>query len=201
MRGKRWPGLFVAGTAVVTLVGGCGELPTDEPVASRNESTSSTDSEIESMESAAEAGGICELLDFGPLSDATGDGFSIARAGGEGEVTSCVVMTLTGSFPDVTLTKARTATDVDTYRAEIPPEKADDVDDLGKAAYSALRKAIDGSGPIVEIGWLTDGHMYSLRYTSAEGSEKETVRETVDALVEIARTADELAAAEDDAEK
>lgn len=182
----------------MTIAAGCGELPTDEAGANDDKPSVQTEPETEPMGSAAEAGGVCVLLDFTTLSDATGESFKVARAGGEGEVTSCVVMTTTGSFPDITFTKAKTAADTDTYRMEIPPEHADEVDDLGKAAYSALRKEIDGSGPIVEIGWLTDGHMYSLRYTSAEGSEKDVVRESIDPLVEVARAADELAAEQDD---
>ena len=196
MRGMKWTGLIAVAAATALVASGCGDLPTDEAGPTDREPPTQAEPETESMGSAAEAGGICELLDFATLSEATGDNFSVASAGGEGEVTSCVIMTTKGSFPDITLTKAKTATDADTYRSEIPPGDAEDVDDLGNAAYSALREEIDGSGPIVEIGWLTDGHMYSLRYTSAEGTEEDLVRGAVDPLVAVARAADRLSAAE-----
>jgi len=183
------------------LVTGCGELPSDDTKPVGAEKGADTESGTSTSGLAEDAGGICELLDFASLSAATGEMFSVAVAGGEGEVTSCVVQTTAGSFPDITLTKAKTATDTDTYRSEIPPSKSDKVKDLGKAGYSALRKKVPGGGPVVEIGWLTKGHMYSLRYTTVEGTDKDTAKATIDALVEVARQIDERAVAAKDKDK
>ncbi|GAA4898799.1 hypothetical protein LX16_0879 [Stackebrandtia albiflava] len=196
MRGVSWAGLVVAGgTAAAMLLSGCTPPDDQADAAPPDPDGSAVQEESAPVGEAADAGGICAYLDFASLSQATGETFSVAVAGGEGEVTSCVVQTTAGSFPDVTLTKAKTATDADTYRAEIPPEDSQDVDELGKAAYSVVREAVPGGGPVVEIGWLTDGHMYSLRYTTALDTEAEAAEATVAALVEVVRQVDELAAA------
>ncbi|CAM3416978.1 hypothetical protein STSO111631_18460 [Stackebrandtia soli] len=116
-------------------------------------------------------------------------------------VVSCVLLTTAGSLPDITFTKASTAADADTYWSEIAPDSADKIEDLGKTAYSALRKKVKGGGPVVEIGWLTDGHMYSLRFTTAKGTSKDDASATVKPLVKVARAIAERAAAEDESDK
>lgn len=198
MRRLRWTGWVLAGVTMTLLVTGCGELPSDDTKPVGTENSAETESGSGPSGLAEDAGGICELLDFAALSAATGEPFSVAVSGGEGEVTSCVVQTTAGSFPDITLTKAKTATDTETYRSEIPPEQSKKVKDLGKAGYSALRKQVPGGGPVVEIGWLTDGHMYSFRYTTVEGTEKDAARATIEALVEVVRGINERAAAAKD---
>lgn len=183
-----------------SVLAGCGLLEDPDDTAGSTSAAPQPESSVapSATSEASEAGGICQYLDFASLSQATGQPFTVAVAGGEGEVTSCVVQTTDGSFPDITFTKAKTATDEDTYRDEIPPEKSTEVDDLGKAAYSAVRKAVPGGGPVVEIGWLTKGHMYSLRYTTVVDTDTDAAKATVEALVETARAIDKAAAKDED---
>ncbi|MGH8879595.1 MAG: hypothetical protein ACRD0P_19975, partial [Stackebrandtia sp.] len=158
-----------------------------------NASSPHKDTEESPTAEAAESGGVCEYLDFASLKKATGQAFTVAEAGGGKEVSSCVVQTTQGSFPDITLTKAKTATDAKTYEKEIPPKDHDEVKELGKAAYSAVRKPVEKSGPVVEIGWLTKGHMYSMRYTTTANTPGAEADASVDALVDVARDADKIA--------
>lgn len=192
-------GVTVAVVTAAALVSGCGLIgdagakeSDDSP--SANASTPHPDSGSASPTGkAADAGGICEYLDFAELKKATGQSFTIAEAGGGEVVTSCVVQTTEGSFPDITLTKAKTATDKKTYESEIPPKDHDEVKDLGKTGYSAVRKPVEKSGPVVEIGWLTKGHMYSLRFTTVSGTPSAEADAAVDALVDVAQAIEKAA--------
>lgn len=198
-------GLYaVAGCAAVVLAAGCGVLapPPDDKAGEAEQSSPPADTATESKgakptSEASEAGGICKYLDFASVSDATGQAFSVAEAGGADEVTSCVLLTTVGKLPEVTLTRAKTATDAETYQAEIPPEGSEAVDDLGKTAYSAVRGKEGKIGPAVEIGWLANGQMYSLRFTTAPGTDKKEVGKTVDALVKVARQIGKATAKDD----
>ncbi|ADD44193.1 hypothetical protein Snas_4549 [Stackebrandtia nassauensis DSM 44728] len=188
-------GVATAALAAVAVTSGCGLIgdagAKESSDATPSDAASSTPGKDSGSASptgeAAEAGGICEYLDFASLKKATGQAFTIAEAGGSEVVNSCVIQTTEGSFPDVTLTKAKTATDAKTYEKEIPPKDHDEVKDLGKAAYSAVRKPVEKSGPVVEIGWLTKGHMYSLRYTTVSNTASAEADAAVDALVDVAR--------------
>ncbi|HZE41831.1 MAG TPA: hypothetical protein VE172_23785 [Stackebrandtia sp.] len=196
--------VLAAGIAVATLASACGSIDKSsgaEP-ASGSPSSSGKSSSAPAHDNgpksspstdAKGAGGICKYLDFASLREATGQPFSVADSGGQDEVTDCVIMTTEGSFPDVTLTKAKTASDTKTYKEKIPPEKNDKVDDLGKTAYSAVLKPVKGGGPVVEIGWLTKGHLYSLRYTTIEGTDKDKAKGAVKGLIAVARSVDKLA--------
>ncbi|MGH8792537.1 MAG: hypothetical protein ACRDXX_07825 [Stackebrandtia sp.] len=201
MRPVRLASLACAAGIAAALTGsvaGCGEADkASDSGAEPQEAAASPTSE------AAEAGGLCEHLTFAALTEATGEPFTVAESGGSSEVTSCVIQTTAGSFPDITLTKAKTGADVETYESEIPPESSQNLKDLGDSAYSAVRKAVDGGGPVVEIGWLVDKQMYSLRYTTSEGVEKDDAKAVVDALVAIVRDVDAsiTAAGGDDEDK
>jgi hypothetical protein len=190
MRHVRLSRLALAGCAAALLTTGCGVVDQPSGEASQPSAPVSDGGDTKGAEptsDASDAGGICEYLDFTAFSEATGQPFSVAEAGGADEVTSCVLLTTIGSLPEITFTKAQTTTDTDTYETEIPPKGAETIKDLGKTAYSAVRKAEGKIGPAVEIGWLTKGQMYSLRYTTAAGTDKDTAAKTVKALVSVAR--------------
>ena len=203
MRSARLSFYAAAGGVSVLLAAGCGILkppPSDgaEPADASDSPASEPAAEGASPTSeASEAGGICKYLDFESISAATEKSFSVAEAGGADEVTSCVLLTTTGKLPEVTLTRAKTETDADTYQDEIPPKGADEVDDLGKSAYSAVRESEEKLGPAVEIGWLANGHMYSLRYTTPLDTDKDEPAGTVDALIEVAKVVADAAAKDD----
>lgn len=195
--------ILAVGCAVVLLSTGCGviekppgsaesEPKSDSPKTSQAESSAG-----EPSTKAADSGGICKYLDFSVVNKATSKQFSIAESGGQDEVTSCVLQTTAGSFPDITLTMAKTGTDEKTYRNEIPPKGAKSVKDLGKAGYSVLRDKVKKGGPVVELGWLTKGHLYSLRYTADADTSKDDAKATVDPLVDAVRDIAK-AAAEDE---
>lgn len=194
---RRALGATVTALAVAALSSGCG-LIGDAGAKESGDDSAAADTTTPPKDAggasptgkAAEAGGVCEFLDFASLKKATGQAFTIAESGGDGEVTSCVIQTTEGSFPDVTLTKARTATDEKTYEKEIPPKDHDGVKDLGKTGYSAVRKPVEKSGPVVEIGWLTKKHMYSLRYTTVANTPAAEADAAVKALVDVAHAVD-----------
>ena len=192
--------LVIAATVSATLAAGCGVLrpPSDDDVDDVTVPGAPDAPQDAPDNDAAEAGGVCAYLDFTAFGRATGQEFSVAESGGADEVTSCVLLTTVGKLPEITFTRAQTATDVDTYQAEIPPKGAKGVDDMGDSAYSAVRSEEGNIGPAVEIGWLGEGFMYSLRYTTAAGTDKDEVAETLDAMVEVARGIAAETAADDE---
>lgn len=186
-RTPRVLGAAAAAALLTSMAAGCGAV--DEADSSDGDDSQSGPMEGETTDAAA-AGGLCEHLTFDSLSEATGEDFSVAESGGDSEVTSCVVQTTAGSFPDVTLTKAQTATDTEIYEAEIPPDDSESIDDLGDSAYGAVRDAVDGGGPVVEVGWLAEGQMYSLRYTTTSEATEDEAAAALDGLIESVREID-----------
>ncbi len=204
---RRFSSLIAVGVAAC-MASGCGVLADPPSSLERSAQPDETSQEPTSEEptspaftpskEAAEAGGICQYLEFEAINEATGQPFGVAEAGGSEEVPSCVLQTTAGSFPDITFTRANTATDSDTYRDEIPPKGADKIDDFGKAAYSAVRDKVKGGGPVIEVGWLTKGHMYSFRYTTAAKTSKDDAEAVVDDLVKVVEDIGKTAAKNDD---
>lgn len=208
MRPLRRLSSLIVVSAVACLASSCGVLadpPSSLERSAEPEETSKQEASKEEPSSpqftpsneAAEAGGICEYLDFEVINKATGQPFGVAESGGSEEVPSCVLQTTAGSFPDITFTRANTATDSKTYREEIPPKGAEKIEDFGKAGYSAVRDKVKGGGPVIEIGWLTDGHMYSFRYTTAADTSKDDAEAVVDDLIAVVKDVGEATEKDD----
>ncbi|QSB06379.1 hypothetical protein [Natronoglycomyces albus] len=137
------------------------------------------------------AGGICALIDPELLTSATGVEFTSASGfydGGE-DIGSCAVQTNVGTFPDLTLALAAAEVSPETFEDEMVSD-AEELDDLGDAAFELFLSGGDTSGPALEIGWLSDGYVFEMRYTSAEGTELDDLEDSSADLLELAQAID-----------
>ena len=134
------------------------------------------------------AQGACEYFNVEAVGADLGVKFEVVQPAEADNAQVCVLQTTKGSFPDLTLATAKTKADKASFQATMMPEEADGVDGLGKAAYKVLLAERDGSGPVAEVGWLSNaGRIFTLRFTSAKGTGTDEVKGHMDKLIEIAK--------------
>ncbi len=138
------------------------------------------------------AGGACILLDYGLIEDTVGVRFDIAAADQAQNTSTCVVQSTGSTRPDLVFSVVEhTDADAATYLRQLKPAKGAAVNGLGAAAYRWVRDGESGSGPVVEVGWLTrDRQAKSLRFTYAEGTSTKDAEKLVDRLVALAKAID-----------
>ncbi|MEV0645803.1 hypothetical protein AB0I28_11135 [Phytomonospora sp. NPDC050363] len=142
----------------------------------------------EEKDSDDEATGACEYLDPAKVAEAIGVEFPVVQPAEGKNAQVCVLQTTKGSYPDLTLATAKTKADPESFKATMMPDSAEEVGKLGKSAYQVVLKAAKGGGPVAEIGWLSESdRLFTLRYTSAEGTKKDTVSKDLKPLVALAK--------------
>jgi hypothetical protein len=140
---------------------------------------------------AADAGGVCRLLDFDGIARTIGVRFDVAASGRQSGTETCLVRSSATALPDLVLTMSPTTADATVFRAEMSPKGARSVKSLGRAAYRASDKAAKGGGPVAEVGWLgTDRRLLTLRYTTPTGTARATADALSARLVVLARLVD-----------
>ncbi|ROT32870.1 hypothetical protein EF879_06745 [Micromonospora sp. HM5-17] len=140
---------------------------------------------------AASAGGACQLLDYPVIEEAIGVRFEVSAASRYGKTDTCVVRGEAADGPELALAVSPTTADSGIFADEVVPRGGTSVKGLGKAAYRATTKAAKGSGPGVEVGWLTgNGRLVNLRYTFPEGDEPVDLDEFAGKLVTLAKKID-----------
>lgn len=141
---------------------------------------------------AASAGGACVLWDYAFIEQRTGVRFTVAAGDQVDDTSTCVVQTETGAAPSLVLTVVdRTSADASLFTAEMMPARATAVKDLGRAGYRLVADAGKGTGPAIEVGWLSEAQqVQSLTFTFAEGAADAAVDDMVTRLVDMARTMD-----------
>lgn len=136
-----------------------------------------------SLAPAANAGGLCESVTFGEVSDALGITFEVAAAGGKrGAVRTCVLMPVDAAVPDLTFVATPLGGDkvsADDYAKDFVPDKSSELDGIGRAGYQQLLQASGEGGPVVRIGWLGEKNVYTLSLTT----EKDTGTDAAKAYI------------------
>jgi hypothetical protein len=141
---------------------------------------------------AASAGGACVLWDYAFIEERTGVRFTVAAGDQVDDTATCVVQTESGAAPSLVLTVVdRTSADAALFTAELMPEKATKVKGLGRAGYRLVEAARKGTGPSIEVGWLSQAQqLQSLRFTLAAGAPADAVTDMTNRLVDMAKTMD-----------
>lgn len=141
------------------------------------------------VEPAASAGGACILWDYPFIQEKIGVAFTVAAADQVDETSTCVVQTVTGRWPDLTLSVVEsTKADAKLFSTELQPEKATTLKGLGKAGYRLNTAATGGHGPTVEIGWLSEAkQLQTLRFTFAAGAKAADVTTMNTRLLDLAK--------------
>jgi hypothetical protein len=139
---------------------------------------------------AADAGGVCRLLDFDAVARTIGLRFDVAAAGGRAGTSTCVLRSSAAPLPELVLTVSPTAAGPATFR-DTAPAGARAVKSLGRAGYRATEKAAKGRGPVAEVGWLGgDRRLLSLRLTLRAGTPRGTADKAGPRLAALARLVD-----------
>lgn len=202
---RRWAQRIATGACAVAVLGpaaGCDTAGTSPPAAGAGSgaSAAATASSVAptalapTRRPAAEAGGVCQLLDYGVVEQTLGVSFEVA-AGGQQDATYTCVLRRTGvSVPDVTLAVTPTTVDPTIFRNSVVPKGAAAVSGLGKVAYHAPLPAVPdaGRGPGIEVGWLAgNNRILVLRCTLSADATAQVVTELTGKLVELARKVDQ----------
>ncbi|WP_239082099.1 hypothetical protein [Actinoplanes teichomyceticus] len=141
---------------------------------------------------AASAGGACILWDWAFIEEKIGVRFSIAAADQVEDTSTCVVQTVDGPWPDLSISVVeQTKADAKIFLADRMPKKAVKVKGLGKAGYRLNTAASGGHGPSVEIGWLSEAEqLQTLKFTFAEGASAAAVTGMNARLLDLAKAMD-----------
>ena len=97
---------------------------------------------------AASAGGACILWDYAFIQDKIGVTFDVAAADQVDDTSTCVVQTVDGDYPDLTLSVVEsTQADAKLFLSDLKPTKATTLKGLGKAGYRLNAAATAGPRP------------------------------------------------------
>jgi hypothetical protein len=141
---------------------------------------------------ASVAGGACQLLDYATIETAIEVRFDVAAASRQGKTLTCAVQHSDASRPDLTLAVTATTADAAIFRGTMVPDKAQQVDGLGKAAYRLRIARSKTQGPGVEVGWLSASkRLLVLRFTFPPGAEAGEVNAVSTGLVNLAKRVDQ----------
>jgi hypothetical protein len=181
---------LLVGTAIVlAFLSGCGTTPQATPSPSKPASNSAPPSAVPKAGSSdtrrpvAAAGGLCKLLNYQQVADATGIDFDFAAAG----KSACALQVQGHDHPDLTLGAGGTKVKSDQFFSAFAPDGAEKVSGLGKAAYRAVGDPKGKAGPTAEVGWLSGGKFYLLTYTFEPGAAKGQAGEMAVKLVTLAK--------------
>lgn len=158
--------------AVVTLaMAGCGTSPEIGVAESPASPSVSSDAGPSAGATRARrpvpaAGGVCRLLSYELVSATLRVDFDTAAA----TRGACALQVYGHAYPSLTLAVSTTKAGAKTFQDAVPPDGAAKVDGLGKAAYRVVGRSAGRAGPSAEVGWLTDGRIYILRYTFERGA-------------------------------
>ena len=166
--------LAVALLAVVPLAAGCSKGASANP-----------------SWGAAAAGRLCPLLDFDAVERILGVRFDTAAGGQKDETVTCAVTQSGHDYPFLTVAAAGTNADTLIFEAIVVPSGATGLIGVGVIAYELMLPPVSGSGPGVEIGWLSKSHrLIVLRYVFPPNTPDSDVAAFVPKLVAFGNVTD-----------
>ena len=138
------------------------------------------------------AGGSCQLLNFGDITNDLGLTFDIAAASQKDNTYSCVLEKEGAPLPDLTFSITLVdALDVSTFKAKVVPKGATVITDLGRIGYSRTLPASASAGPTAEVGWLAgNGRLIILSTRLATTATPDDATALVPKLIVLARRID-----------
>lgn len=171
------------GVVALLAVSGCNE---------KEETATELPPVVVAVAPAASAGGACILWDWAFIEDRIGVRFSVAASGQVDDTSTCVVQTVEGSWPDLSLSVVdQTKADAKIFLATRMPKKATKLKGLGKAGYRLNSAATSGHGPSVEIGWLSEAaQLQTLKFTFAKSASNSAITQMNNGLFELAKAMD-----------
>jgi hypothetical protein len=117
------------------------------------------------------SGRLCPLLDFDIVEHNLGVRFDTAAGGQKDETLTCAVTMSGHPYPILSVAAASTTADTLIFEAIVVPSGATGLQGVGVIAYQLKLAPVQGSGPGLEIGWLSASHkLVVLRYVFADGA-------------------------------
>jgi hypothetical protein len=148
----------------VALVAGCSQV-------AAGAGTDPSPSPSQTRWPAAMAGGSCQLLDYDVITATIGMTFDVAASSQSGATYTCVLEQVGSSLPDLALSVTPTRATVSIFATTVAPKGSTALSGLGKQGYSAAVPAAGGTGPGVEVGWLSASQrLVVLRLATAGGT-------------------------------
>jgi hypothetical protein len=144
---------------------------------------------------AASAGGACILWDYAFIQQKIGVKFNVAASDQVAATSTCVVQTVGGDWPDLSLSVVESTTaDAKLFLSDLKPGKATALKGLGKAGYRLNSAAAGAHGPTVEIGWLSEAkQLQTLRFTFPKAAKATDVNAMNTKLLNLAKAMDTTA--------
>jgi hypothetical protein len=140
---------------------------------------------------AAGAGRLCPLLDYEVVERNLGVRFDTAAGGQKDETVTCAITQRGHDYPFLTVAAAGTNADTLIFEAIVVPSGATGLLGVGLIAYQLMLPPVSGSGPGVEIGWLSKSHrLIVLRYVFPPGTADGDVSAFIPKLVAFANVTD-----------
>lgn len=140
---------------------------------------------------AAGAGRLCPLLDYGVVEQNLGVRFDTAAGGQKDETVTCAVTQSGHDYPFLTVAAAGTNADSLIFEAIVTPDGGTPVTGIGVVSYQLRLPPVGGSGPGLEIGWLSKNHrIIVLRFVFAPGATDADVTAFFPKLVAFANVTD-----------
>jgi hypothetical protein len=137
------------------------------------------------------AGRLCPLLDYDVVAQNLGVRFDTAAGGQKDETVTCAVTQSGHDYPFLTVAAAGTNADTLIFEAIVVPPGASGLLGVGLIAYQLNLPPVSGSGPGVEIGWLSKNHrLIVLRYVFPPNTSDSDVAAFVPKLVAFANVTD-----------
>jgi hypothetical protein len=138
---------------------------------------------------AFDAGGACQLLDYGTIQQKTGLVFSVAAAAQQGDTFTCLVQPSGVNYPDLALSVTATTADEKVFQTVVMPAGSAKVDGLGKIAYTVPLPVAGEAGPGVQVGWLAaNKRLMVLRLRLVATAQPEETASLGPKMVELAKT-------------
>jgi type IV pilus biogenesis protein CpaD/CtpE len=151
---------------------------------------------------AASAGGACILWDYAFIEEKIGLRFTVAAGSEVDDTATCVVRTAEADAPALVLTVSSSSANAELFNDDLKPARSTTLKGLGQAAYKQVTKQSAKSGPVIEVGWLSEGHqLQSLKFTFAKGAKPAAMTDMTTKLVGMAESMDTIDATTEKASK
>jgi len=137
---------------------------------------------------ASTAGLICQLVEYDTVADGIGVRFDTAGGARKDDTQTCALTQSGAKYPYLTLALSPTTVSDLIFKATMVPAGSADVQELGRIAYQRTLPVADGSGPGVELCWLSwSSRMLVLRFVSTPDTQPDQITQLASRLVALAQ--------------
>lgn len=135
---------------------------------------------------ASSAGIACQLLEYDAVEAKIGTRFDSAGGGKQDSTLTCALTEKNRPFPYLTLALTPTTIDSVVFTDSVKPAGAYAMPDLGVIAYRMTSPAAEGTGPALDLVWLSESsRLMNLRYGFAPSADQAAVDAMIPKLLAL----------------